>query len=136
MRLNAYLHIDGRCEEAFRFYERCFGGRIEFLLRFGESPMAEQTPPSYRDKVMHVRLAFDGNVLMGSDCPPGLEEPRQGFSLSLIVPDLGEAERLFNELSDGGTVRMEMQETFWSKGFGMLVDRFGTPWMVNCERPM
>jgi PhnB protein len=136
MRLNAYLHIDGKCEEAFRFYERCFGGKIELLMRYGDSPMAEETPPAHRDRIMHVRLAFDGNVLMGSDCPPGFEEPRQGFSLSLIVQDLGEAERLFRELAEGGTVRMAMAETFWSRRFGMVVDRFGTPWMVSCEKPM
>jgi PhnB protein len=135
MRLNTYLHIDGKCEEAFRFYERCLGGKIEFLLRYGESPMAEQTPAEWRDKVMHVRLVQGDNMLMGDDCPPGLEEPMKGFSLSIIVQDPTEAERLFAALGEGGSVRMPMQETFWASRFGMLVDRFGTPWMVNCEKP-
>lgn len=135
MRLNAYIHIDGKCEEAFRFYERCLGGRIELMIRYGESPMAEQTPASHRDKIMHVRLVQGANVLMGSDCPAGWQEPMKGFTLALGVDDPAEAERLFAALGEGGTVRTAMQETFWAQRFGMLTDRYGTPWMVFCEKP-
>jgi uncharacterized glyoxalase superfamily protein PhnB len=74
-------------------------------------------------------------VLMGSDAPPQFFSQPQGFSVSISVESTDEAERIFKELADGGTVRMPLQETFWAKRFGMLIDQFGTPWMVNCEQP-
>lgn len=133
MKMNAYLMFDGRCEAAFRFYEQVFGGKLE-LLTYGRSPMAEQTPPEQRDKVMHVSLTVGDSVLMGSDAPPQFYEPMQGFHVTLVIDDPAEAERVFDALAEGGTVRMALQQTFWAARFGMLVDRFGTPWMVNCAQ--
>ncbi len=135
MQLNAYLMFNGRCEAAFKFYERCFGGKLEMMHRHGESPMAQQVPPEWRDKIMHARLVVGENVLMGSDAPPDHYEEPKGFSVSLGIDDPGDAERVFHALAEKGTVRMALQQTFWALRFGMLVDQFGIPWMVNCEGP-
>jgi PhnB protein len=134
MKINAYLHFDGRCEAAFKFYEQCLGGKIVFKMTFGESPMAGQSPPGWRDKIMHARLLVKDQVLMGSDAPPGRYESPKGFSVSLNLTDAVEAERIFNALLEKGTVVMPLQETFWAERFGMLSDQFGIPWMINCEK--
>ena len=136
MHLNAYLNFDGDCRAAFEFYAKCLGGKIEMMLSHAESPVAEQTPAAWRDKIMHARMVVGDQMLMGSDSPPEHHEKAQGFAVSIIVDDVKEAERIFQALSDQGTVRMALQETFWAARFGMLTDRFGTPWMVNCMRPM
>ena len=135
MQLNPYLLFNGQCEAAFKFYERCLGGKIEMLLTHGESPMADKVPSDWRSKVMHARMTIGDKVLMGSDAPPGRYESPKGFSVSLSVDEPAEAERIFRALEDDGTVQMPIQETFWALRFGMLIDRFGIPWMVNCERP-
>lgn len=134
MDLCPYLVFDGKCEAAFRFYEACLGGRIVAMMTYGQSPMAEHAPAEWHGRILHARLALGDKVLMGSDGPPGRHEDMQGFSVSLNVDDPGEAERIFLALAEEGTVRMQLQETFWAVRFGMLVDRFGTPWMINCER--
>jgi PhnB protein len=133
MELNAYLVFNGKCREAFTFYERCLGGKIEAIMTVGESPMAEQAPPDQRNNVIHARMVVDGKVLMGSDAPAAMYEEPKGFSVAITVDDPGRAERLFNELAQGGSIRMPLQQTFWSPRFGMLVDRFGIPWMISCS---
>ncbi len=135
MQLNPYLLFNGQCEEAFKFYAKCLGGKIESLSTFGGSPMAKQMPTEWHGKVMHASLRFgDGLILMGSDPPPGRYEKPQGFSASLTVKDPEETERIFNELAENATVTMTIQKTFWSARFGMLVDQFGIPWILNCEQ--
>jgi PhnB protein len=136
MKLNPYLFFNGQCESAFKFYEQCLGGKIEIMMTHAEAPTPqEQIPSDWRDKIIHARLVVGDMVLMGSDAPPGYSEEMKGFSVSLIVNSPADAERIFNALATNGTVRMPLQKTFWSASFGMLVDRFGTPWMVNCELP-
>jgi PhnB protein len=134
MQLNPYLMFDGRCEAAFKFYEKALGGKIEAMMTYGGSPMAEQTSPEMRNKIMHARLSVGDKLLMASDAPPDRREAMKGFSVTLSIDDPGEAERIFHALSEAGTVQMPIQETFWARRFGMLVDQFGTPWMVNCEK--
>ena len=129
-----YLNFKGNCAEAFRFYERCFGGKIEFIQTFGESPMKDSVRPDEYDLVMHVTLKVDGDTLMGSDAPPDRYEAPQGMYVSVHPKTYAEAERIFQDLSDGGTPEMPFQKTFWSAGFGMTRDRFGIPWMVNCDQ--
>jgi PhnB protein len=124
------LHFDGDCEAAFRFYERCLGGKITFLLRWGESPMAQEAPPEWSDKIVHATLVVGSTRLQGSDYAPGSYESPRGFVISLNV-DESDAERLFAELGEGGTVQVPMQKTFWAPVFGMLKDRFGIPWAIN-----
>ncbi|MBW5799936.1 VOC family protein [Halomonas elongata] len=133
MHMNAYLMFDGDCETAMTFYAECFGGRIEAMERYGNGPQCDGEMSLDPEKIMHVRLVADGWMLMGSDCPPAYMKTPQGFSVAVHVEDIEEAERLFSVLSAGGQVEMPLQQTHWAIRFGMLVDRFGTPWMINCE---
>ncbi len=133
MAIDTYLLFDGRCAEAFKFYEKVLGGKIDGIMTHGESPMADKVAPEWRDKVIHVHMKVGDRVLMGSDTPPQHYQQPQGFSVSLGVRDVAEAERLFRALSEGGKVGMPLQKTFWSAAFAMLTDRFGIPWMINCE---
>lgn len=133
MQVSPYLSFQGNCEAAFKFYETCFGARIGDVFRYEGSPMAEQAPAGWGDKVMHGSLTVGNLVLMGADMTPDRYEAPKGFSLSLQIPTVAEAERVFRELADGGRVVMPLEQTFWAARFGMLVDRFGVPWQVNCE---
>ena len=131
LQLDTYLFFDGTCADAMRFYERTLGGKLQ-LMTHGDSPMAAQTPPGSANRIMHARLELDGRLLMASDSMVG--QPTQGmkgFSLSLIYPTVAEAQRMFAALAEGGQITMPMGKTFWAEAFGMLVDRFGTSWMVN-----
>jgi len=134
LQLNPYLHFNGQCEAAFKFYEQCLGGKIVALLTYGETPAKKDTKPEWHDKIIHARLVVGDKVLMGSDAPPERYEKPAGFSVTLGVETAEEAERLFNALSKDGTVVMPLQETFWALRFAMLVDSFGIPWMINCEK--
>ncbi len=134
MEVSPYLLFNGSCAEAFKLYEKVLGGKIVGLMTHGESPASGQVPPEWRSKVMHVRLEAHGAVLMGSDAPPEHYERPQGFSVSLSVDTPEETDRIFNALVEGGKVQMPVQKTFWSIRFGMLVDRFGIPWIVNCNQ--
>jgi PhnB protein len=130
-----YLIFDGTCAEAMRFYERTLGGKLEGMMTHAESPMAGQAPPGSADRILHARLVLDGGaVLMASDSMVGHPyEGMKGFSVSLTYPKAADARRVFEALTKGGRVTLPLQQTFWSEAFGMLVDRFGTPWMVNVE---
>jgi len=134
MELNPYLSFDGRCEAAFKFYEKALGGKIVAMMTYGETPMKDQTPAEWRGKIAHVRLSIGDKVLMGGDPPTEHYKPAQGMSVMLGVDQPAEAERVFAALSEGATVQMPIAETFWARRFGMLVDQFGIPWMVNCEK--
>ena len=134
MKLNPYLMFDGRCEEAFTTYQKILGGEIVAMIPHEGTPAEGHVPAGWRKKIIHARLVANGMVLMGSDAPPDHQEPMKGFSVALNVKEPAEAERIFNALADQGTVRAPLSETFFAVKFGMLVDRFGTPWMVNCEK--
>lgn len=135
MTLNPYLFFNGNCEEAFKFYESALGAKIEAMMTHEGTPMAEQTPPVWQKKIMHGQILISGSPVMASDIPPNDYKQPQGFSISIGTTDPSEAERLFQALAENGTVQMPLQETFWALRFGMLVDRFGIPWMINCDRP-
>jgi PhnB protein len=134
MQVNSYLTFDGRCEAAFKFYEKVLGGKIEAMIPHEGTPAAEHVPADWRKKIIHARLILGDKVLMGSDAPPDRYEPMKGFSVTLGIDDPAEAERVFHALGENGTVQMSIQQTFWAARFGMLVDKFGTPWMINCEQ--
>ncbi|MGC2199005.1 MAG: VOC family protein [Stellaceae bacterium] len=136
MQLNPYLSFNGQCEAAFKFYERCLDGKIVAMMTYAGSPMEQQTSPEMRNKIMHARLMVGDELLMGSDAPPGRYEGVKGFSVTLGIDNPADAERIFHALAQNGTVQMPIQETFWAARFGMLVDQFGTPWMINCEKPV
>jgi PhnB protein len=131
MKLNPYLAFDGRCRQAFEFYEKAFGGKIAFIQTIGESPMASGSPPETHGRVMHVTLHVGDQVLQGADAPPGQFTQPAGFCVATHFEDAADGERVFTALSENGKVQMPFQETFWAKGFGMLIDQFGTPWIVN-----
>ena len=133
MELSPYLNFNGQCAEAFRFYERVLGGKIVMMQTHGETPMKEQVPPDWQDKVIHARLEVGKQAIMGSDAPQGHYTAPQGLYVSISLPSRADGERIFDELAAGGQVTMPFEKTFWASGFGMLTDRFGTPWMVNCE---
>lgn len=133
MQLNPYLHFDGQCEAAFRFYEKCLGGKIGLMKTHADMPAENSVPPEWRDKILHARMTVAGGVLMGSDAPPEHYRNPQGFSVSLSFDEPEEADRVFHALAEGGSVRMPIQKTFWAARFGMLVDRFSIPWMISCE---
>ncbi|HEY7039400.1 MAG TPA: VOC family protein [Methylomirabilota bacterium] len=133
MRVNPYLLFNGQCEAAFKFYADCLGGKIEAMLPHAGTPAEGHVPAEWREKIMHARLSVGEDVIMGSDAPPGHFEQPKGFSVTIQLTDPAEADRIFQRLSEGATVTMPIQQTFWAARFGMLVDRFGTPWMVNCQ---
>lgn len=134
MRLNPYLTFKGDCREAFEFYAACLRTAPVQLMTYAQSPEAGPTPPGWDDKIMHARLATGETLIMGSDPPPQFYAAPQGFSVSLILDDVAETERVFAALSEGGQVRMPLQQTFWAVRFGMFIDKFGIPWMLNCEK--
>jgi len=131
-----HLHFKGNCREAFKFYAETLGGKIVFAMTFGEAPGAEQAPAELRNQIIHARVDLGGQFLLGCDVPPDRYQAPQGFNVMAAVDKPADAERLFETLADGGTVSMPVRETFWAHRFGMCTDRFGTPWMVNCAKPM
>lgn len=147
MQLNAYLNFNGNCVEALKYYERHLGGRIEHSMTWGEAPQPEagadpgcgdmpNLPAGWQSKIMHARMTLGDGIIMASDVPPHMYKPAGGIEMTLNVDDPKEAERLFKALSDGGDVKMPLMETFWAEKFGSLTDRFGIPWLINCEGRM
>ena len=135
MQLVPYLNFNGNCAEAFRFYERVLGGKIEVLLTHADSPIAAQVPPEWKDRVLHARLVVGDQVLLASDAPPEKYAPTRGIYAFAGLDTPEEAERIFAALAGGGTITMPFGPTFWASAFGMCVDRFGIGWMVNCSLP-
>ena len=133
MQMSAYLSFKGDCEAAFTFYEKHLGAQRGAIFRYGGSPMARGVPDDWSEKVMHGSVTIGGQVLMGGDVEPSQYEAPKGFSLSLQIKNTAEAERIFPTLADGGEVVIPLDKTFWAERFGMVVDRFGVPWMINCE---
>lgn len=131
--MNPYLLFNGDCESAMKFYEKSIGGKVEAMFTHEGTPMEKMVPADWRKKVMHARLKVGDKVLMASDCPPDRYVKPQGFSVNLDFKSPAEAEKVFNALAENGSVQMPLQQTFWAARFGMVTDRFGTPWMINCE---
>lgn len=131
-----YLMFDGQAAEAMRAYQQALGGELK-LLRYSDTPPgAGVAPPGCApadmNRVMHGFLQFDGGGLMCSDVPnTAMHEPMKGMAVNVSFTDVARAKRVFEALSTGAQVRMPFGPTFWADGFGMLVDRFGTPWMVG-----
>ena len=132
MEINPYLSFNGQCEAAFKFYEQCLGAQLGAIFRYAGTPMAADVPADWQDKVMHGSVTVGGQELMGGDVAPGHYEEPKGFSLSIQISSAAQAERIFQELSKDGRVGMPLEKTFWAERFGMVVDRFGIPWMINC----
>jgi PhnB protein len=136
MQLEPYLFFSGNCEEALNFYKDVFGGQIEGLSRWSEMPKDAGGPPvtpETANKVMHASFKSPGVSFMASDASPGKTYGEGSISLSLGTNDVAEAERVFNALAAGGNVEMPMADTFWGAKFGMLSDKYGIDWMINCQ---
>ena len=133
MKMHTYVNFDGRCAEAFRFYERHLGAQVGMMMTHGQAPDQSKVSPGMKDAVLHARLSVGGTDLMGADIPQA--QPMRSAYLSLGVDSDAEAERIFSALSDGGEVFMPMQQTFFASRFGQLRDRFGINWMIMHERP-
>jgi len=132
MQVNPYLFYNGNCEAALKFYQKVLGARIEQTFTYDSASEPMPMPPEWNKKIMHAKISIDGEVIMASDAPPGNFHQPQGFSVSLQVEDPADAARRFKALAEGGSINMPFEKTFFSKGFGMCVDQFGIPWMVNC----
>jgi len=128
--LDSYLFFDGQCAEAMRFYERVTGGTLKAMLKYSEAPQG-QCPAGSENRIMHASVTVGDRNLMASDSPAGQHKPMQGFSLSLYLDSPEDAKQKFDLLAEGGAVLMPLGPTFWAKAFGMVTDRFGTPWMVS-----
>jgi PhnB protein len=133
MKVHPYLSFKGDCEAAFNLYARCLGGQVGDLFRYEGSPMAGQAPPDWGNKIMHGSVTVAGEVLMGADSVPQQYEEPKGISLSIHMSNPAGAERIFRELGEGGKIVMALEKTFWAERFGVLVDRFGITWSINCD---
>jgi PhnB protein len=134
MKWNPFLTFNGQCQDAFEFYARCFGGEIVTLVTWGNSPMADQAPAGFTGKILHATLQVGGNLVSGYDAPPAQYESPRGFNIQFNLDDPAEAERIFHALAEDGSVEMPLQATFWAVAYGHVIDRFGVPWAINCER--
>ena len=134
MAFHPYLYFGGNCREAFTRYQEIFGGEL-VLFPMSDMPSEDAVPADQADLIMHAALTFEGHLLMASDDTSESFAPVHGMHVNYTVADVTEAERVFVALADGGEVTVPLAETFWAPMFGMCVDRFGTPWMVNAEAP-
>lgn len=134
MAIHPYLFFSGTCREAFVRYQEIFGGELQ-LMTMADAPDRENVPADQMHLVMHAALTFGEDLLMASDDPTGDGGPVKGMSVNYTTTDDAEAKRVFEALGEGGQVTMPLAETFWSPKFGMCVDEFGVPWMVNVEAP-
>ena len=134
MEVTPYLMFNGNCAEAFKFYEQVLGAKIEAIMPFGGSPAADTVPADWAQKTLHATMLVGNTRVMASDAPPGHYQQPQGISVALGLQDVARGEEIFKALSENGQVQMPYQPTFWAAGFGMCVDRFGIPWMINVEQ--
>ena len=134
-KLNPYLNFDGKAEEAFNFYKSVFGGEfMGGINRMGDAPGTENLTDEEKNRVMHIALPVGNDVLMASDCVPSMGHVLKVGNnnyISVFPESREEAEKLFNGLSDGGTVEMPLQDQFWGDYFGSFRDKFGVGWMIN-----
>ena len=134
MQINPYLTFNGNCKEAFEFYAQVLGGKINAMLPHAGTPAEGSVPAEWGEKIMHAHMSIGSTVLMASDAPPQhYPGAPRGFSINIAVEKVEDAERMFQQLSEGGKVHMPLAKTFWAERFGMLVDKFDIPWMINCE---
>lgn len=132
MKVSPHLTFAGQCREAFEFYQRCLNGTVQLMQAYRDSPMAAHVPENWRDKILHASLVIDRDVLLGADVQPEKYQRPAGIFVTLDVSDAREATRIFAELSQGGNVITSLQTTHWALAFGIVTDRFGISWEINC----
>ena len=133
MHISPHLCFDGQCREAIERYQRILGGTIETMLTYGESPMASSTDPRWHDRIVHASLLLGAIELTGVDMIPGAYHRPQGFFVTLTVNGVARAQDIFKSLGERGAIQVPFEKTFWSPGFGVLVDRFSIPWEINAN---
>lgn len=136
MTISPYLFFKGNCAEAMKFYEQATGGKIDMMMPHAGTPMENEVPADWKNKVMHASMKLGDTWLMASDAPPDFQSEFGGFSVAVEVKTPEEAERMYKALSEGGRITMPMEETFWAYRFGMFVDKFGVPWIIGASKPM
>ncbi len=132
MPVSPYLYFAGNCAEALAFYETALDAKVEFRMKFNEVPEPTPVPAGWDEKICPVSFTILGTHLMASDAPPGMYNKPAGFRVALNMEAPGTAKTWFDALATGGSIDMLLQKTFWASAFGMVTDRFGIPWMVNC----
>jgi PhnB protein len=135
VRLNPYLSFDGQCRAALTFYERCLGGKVVYMMTYAQSPAASEVASEWGNKIYHATFSLGDQTLGAADAPPASYKPPQGFSLMLHLDGAADADRIFAMLAENGVVQMPLQQTFWAARFGVLTDQFGTPWIIQCDKP-
>lgn len=136
MKFTPYLNFDGKCREAMTWYADLFGGKVAAMMPFGETPAAEYVPAELQTHVMHACIEFgDGQTLMASDTTPQCPYTGvKGMAVAVNIVGTERTERIYKALADGGKIEMELQQTFWALRFASVVDRYGTPWLINCDK--
>jgi len=139
MKIVTSLSFQGQCREAFEFYAKVLGGKITAAMPYGDGPPDMPVSPEYKNWLMHCWLEVGDQALMGADMgkdwAPNIDKPKNGFDVTLHFDNADKAKTVFNALAEGGKVVMPFSATFWSPGYGSLVDRFGVPWMINTQGP-
>jgi PhnB protein len=131
--VNPYIAFKGHCREAIDFYRSALDAEVLFTQTVGDSPMSNMGPP---ENIMHCSIKVGDSIIMMCDDPrPDASSAGGNISLAIGVNDTGRARRLFDNLASGGSVVMPLQKTYWAEAFGMLTDKFGVKWMINCEAP-
>ena len=131
MSVSPYLYFDGDCAAAFAFYAEVLGTAPPYVMTYGQAPVEHEMSPDLKDKVIHASLTVGNTVLMASDAPPDRYSKPAGFSVSYTAASVEDGAAKFAALAEGGAVILPYGKTFWSDGFGMLVDKFGISWMVS-----
>lgn len=129
-----HISFNGNCEEAMNFYKEAFGGEIVFMMTYKGSPMEDKVADDYQAKIMHSSFEADGVVFMAADTMPGLPAPEtSNIDLNINFDSKETQLSVFSKLSEGGKIKMPLQDTFWGSHFGMVKDSFGIGWMLSCE---
>ena len=136
MKLNPQIQLafNGQCEAAFRCYEQHLNGTNTLMLTWGNSPMKADTPPGWDAKILHATLKIGNAVITGGDVPPDGTSHQRALRLCSKWTILSQRSACFRRSRKNGKIVLPLQETFWAGRFGMLVDQFGIPWSINCER--
>ena len=131
--VNPYIAFKGNCREAIDFYKSALDAEVLFVQTVGESPMSNMGPA---ENIMHCTIKVGGSTIMMCDDPmPGGTSTGGNISLAIGLNDPARAQQLFGNLAPGGTVIMPLEKTYWAEAFGMVTDKFGVKWMINCDTP-
>jgi PhnB protein len=127
-----YVNFSGNCREAFEFYKDVLNAELPMMLTHHDMPM-EGIPEEWKDKIVHAHLQVGDQAIMGSDAPPEMYSPPTSMWVSLHLQTVSETERIYAALSEGGSITMPVGPTEWAASFAMFTDRFGVPWILNCD---